>query len=174
MGQRLNVLGINFYHTHNPLITLISKRQKTVGCGPTYGGRACLPDPIDLWVLSYQKLRLEDDAVEEKVAFDMYSFYSLALEQLNRTHLFNWQMTIKKKRMLNRQHLKRSRRSSLKTTYSPPFVSAESLPTLHRRHSERPFKSRRFFPISKIDVETLNRTLDQLCHHLESQTFIEA
>ena len=45
----------------------INLSQRTVSCGPSYGSRACFPDPLDLWVSTYQKLRLEDEIEEEKV-----------------------------------------------------------------------------------------------------------
>ena len=41
--------------------------QRSIGSGPTGGSRRFLPDPIDLWVETYQKIRKENEIIEEKV-----------------------------------------------------------------------------------------------------------
>lgn len=52
--------------TRTPDTTIV--KQKTVSCGPSYVSRACFPDPLDLWVSTYQKLRVDDEIEEEKVS----------------------------------------------------------------------------------------------------------
>lgn len=48
-------------------MSLCTFRQRTVSCGPSYGSRAFFPDPLDIWVATYQKIRLEDEVQEDKV-----------------------------------------------------------------------------------------------------------
>merc|ERR1712137_798899 len=42
-------------------------QQRNVGCGPSQGSPSLLPDPLEIWVSTYQRLREEDTKLTEKM-----------------------------------------------------------------------------------------------------------
>lgn len=45
----------------------ISNRQRNIGCGPSQSYPLRLPDPLEIWVSTYQRLREEDTKLSERI-----------------------------------------------------------------------------------------------------------
>jgi len=43
------------------------KQQRDIGCGPSQGNPLYLPDPLEIWVSTYQRLREEDVKLAERM-----------------------------------------------------------------------------------------------------------
>ncbi|EFX71759.1 hypothetical protein DAPPUDRAFT_111421 [Daphnia pulex] len=124
--------------------TTTQSKQRTVSCGPSYGSRACFPDPLDLWVSTYQKLRIDDEIEEEKIS-------------------------LKKNRLLKRQESRNMKRHKHLTTESSQiFRKPPTDPVfLNRRYNRLVPKVLPSVP--KLDNATLEEALDQLCQQIQEQ-----
>ncbi|XP_057372808.1 uncharacterized protein LOC130693637 [Daphnia carinata] len=128
--------------TRTPDTTLV--KQKTVSCGPSYVSRACFPDPLDLWVSTYQKLRVDDEIEEEK-------------------------MSLKKTRLRERQNLRNMKQHKQPTT---ELYKTSGKLTTYRMISNR--GCRKTIPklppsIPKLDNAILGEALDHLCQQIQEQ-----
>ncbi|KZS21976.1 Uncharacterized protein APZ42_010868 [Daphnia magna] len=128
--------------TRTPDTTIV--KQKTVSCGPSYVSRACFPDPLDLWVSTYQKLRVDDEIEEEKIS-------------------------LKKTRLRERQNLRNMKQQKQSTSVSSE--TSKKLST-YRVISNR--GCRKAIPklpasIPKLDNAIIGETLDHLCQQIQEQ-----
>lgn len=170
VAQPLPLKQVLSFCRYRPKFSSISL-QRTVSCGPSYGSRACFPDPLDLWVSTYQRLRLEDEVEEKRVEFtQLKSVTALYISSFSSM----MQIATKRRRLLKRQELRAAKpHRESQTDLSDPFKQSRltSDRTQFGRHQGNMIPN---LPINihKLDTSTLNQALDSLCRKLHQHSLI--
>ena len=144
-----------------------------MGCGPTYGaGRAYLPDPLDLWVSTYTKLRLEDNVHQIKMATKRRRLLERQQRQPGRHHHIHVQLP---KKSPSSRHSSTSTGSSSYDERSGGRASTLMFDDIQRvvpNPVRRMASLRVSAAVRRIDASIVNQALDQLCQSLQSSQLI--
>lgn len=131
-------------------------QQRTVGCGPSYceqgSGRAYLPDPLDLWVSTYTKLRIDDVAQQEKMATMKRRLLERQQRRYSNLHHHH--------QLSHRQGFSSSTASSSSSSDQSSLISHYVIDTNNERHVSA--------AVRRLDADIVSKALDSLCRKLDS------